>query len=88
MTLFYLDPGNSSFFANIYGNFFFFLAHVGPEVVLTNGCIIGAKCQITAPEVIPENTVIYGKDCFRRVQADRPPVSNSPHKCIFPLEFG
>lgn len=48
-------------------------AHVGADVTLTNGCIVGAACVVTAPEVIAENTVIYGDECLRRLQADRPP---------------
>lgn len=42
---------------------------------LTNGCIVGAACQLTYPEIVPENTVIFGSKCSRRQQADRPPVS-------------
>jgi hypothetical protein len=50
-------------------------AFVGREVELTNGCFVGAACQLTYPEVVPENTVIYGSKCSRRRQADKPPVS-------------
>jgi len=45
---------------------------LGPSTKLTNGCIIGAMCELSSPEIIPENTVIYGKKCERRVQAERP----------------
>lgn len=48
-------------------------SYVGPEVEITNGCIVGAACQLSCPEVIPENTVIFGSKCSRRQQADRPP---------------
>ncbi|VDN16901.1 unnamed protein product [Dibothriocephalus latus] len=34
---------------------------VGPQVRISNGCIIGAMCSVTAPGPIPENTVIYGE---------------------------
>uniref|UniRef100_A0A4W3JY78 Dynactin subunit 6 n=1 Tax=Callorhinchus milii TaxID=7868 RepID=A0A4W3JY78_CALMI len=47
-------------------------AFVGRNVILTNGCIIGACCEVKSCEVIPENTVIYGVDCMRRVQTERP----------------
>lgn len=43
-------------------------------MILTSGCIIGACCNINTYEVIPENTVIYGADCLRRVQTERPQV--------------
>jgi hypothetical protein len=32
---------------------------------------------LSCPEVVPENTVIFGSKCSRRQQADRPPVSLS-----------
>ncbi|XP_061883364.1 LOW QUALITY PROTEIN: dynactin subunit 6-like [Entelurus aequoreus] len=49
-------------------------ADVGRNVILTSGCIIGAFCQVNTCEVIPENTVIYGAGCMRRVQTERPQV--------------
>ncbi|XP_007174117.1 dynactin subunit 6 isoform X1 [Balaenoptera acutorostrata] len=47
-------------------------AYVGRNVILTSGCIIGACCSLNTCEVIPENTVIYGTGCLRRVQTERP----------------
>uniref|UniRef100_A0A8C4ILS4 Dynactin subunit 6 n=1 Tax=Dicentrarchus labrax TaxID=13489 RepID=A0A8C4ILS4_DICLA len=47
-------------------------ADVGRNVILTSGCIIGAFCQVNTCEVIPENTVIFGSGCMRRVQTERP----------------
>ncbi|XP_066576497.1 dynactin subunit 6 [Amia ocellicauda] len=47
-------------------------AEVGRNVILTSGCIIGACCQVNTCELIPENTVIYGSGCMRRVQTERP----------------
>uniref|UniRef100_A0A8C6WUC4 Dynactin subunit 6 n=1 Tax=Neogobius melanostomus TaxID=47308 RepID=A0A8C6WUC4_9GOBI len=47
-------------------------AEVGRNVILTSGCIIGAFCRVNTCEVIPENTVIYGSGCMRRVQTERP----------------
>ncbi|XP_013385637.1 dynactin subunit 6 [Lingula anatina] len=47
-------------------------AHIGRETTLTNGCIVGAMCHVTSREVLPENTVMHGSKCERRVQAERP----------------
>uniref|UniRef100_A0A671KED6 Dynactin subunit 6 n=1 Tax=Sinocyclocheilus anshuiensis TaxID=1608454 RepID=A0A671KED6_9TELE len=47
-------------------------AEVGRNVILTSGCIVGACCAVNTCEVIPENTVIYGSECLRRVQTERP----------------
>ncbi|XP_053716148.1 dynactin subunit 6-like isoform X4 [Synchiropus splendidus] len=47
-------------------------ADLGRNVILTSGCIIGACCQINTCEVVPENTVVYGSKCIRRVQSDKP----------------
>ena len=52
------------------------LARVGQSTELSNGCILGAMCEVTSSEMLPENTVIYGSNCERRVQQERPPVSN------------
>ena len=45
---------------------------VGGAVELTHGCVVGAKCRLSAEEIIPENTVIYGHTNSRRKQMDRP----------------
>ena len=50
-------------------------AHVGRNMELSNGCIVGAMCSVNTAERLPENTVIFGGDCNRRVQQERPPVS-------------
>jgi NDP-sugar pyrophosphorylase family protein len=47
---------------------------VGKSVTITDGCVIGAKCQIDIKETIPNNTVIFGEKCVRRQQASHPPV--------------
>ncbi|XP_064415548.1 dynactin subunit 6 isoform X2 [Latimeria chalumnae] len=47
-------------------------ATVGKNVILTSGCIVGTCCEVNTCEVIPENTVIYGSGCQRRVQTERP----------------
>ncbi|KAL8558283.1 Dynactin subunit 6 [Nucella lapillus] len=51
-------------------------AYVGPQVELSSGCIIGAACHVTTGERLPENTVIYGAKCHRRIQRERPPAQN------------
>lgn len=58
-------------------------ADVGRNVILTSGCIIGAFCQVNTCEVIPENTVIYGSECMRRVQTERPQVCIHAHKALW-----
>ncbi|XP_042636306.1 dynactin subunit 6-like [Orycteropus afer afer] len=39
-------------------------AYVGRNVILTNGCIIGACCSLNTFVIIHENTVISDADCF------------------------
>uniref|UniRef100_A0A8C1P2D4 Dynactin subunit 6 n=1 Tax=Cyprinus carpio TaxID=7962 RepID=A0A8C1P2D4_CYPCA len=53
-------------------------AEVGRNVILSSGCIVGACCQVNTCEVIQENTVIYGSECLRRVQTERPQVTHTP----------
>jgi dynactin-6 len=45
---------------------------IGPDIEVTDGCIVGAMCQLTTKETLAENTVIYGKDCHRRHAPERP----------------
>ncbi|KAL5106174.1 Dynactin subunit 6 [Taenia crassiceps] len=45
---------------------------VGPQVRISNGCVIGAMCSLTAPEQLPENTIVFGEGCLRRVATERP----------------
>ncbi|XP_050397087.1 dynactin subunit 6 [Patella vulgata] len=49
-------------------------AQVGSNVELTSGCIIGAMCNVSCNEKLAENTVIYGSNCERRFQRDKPPA--------------
>lgn len=39
---------------------------VGNRVTVTNGCIIGAGCNVTEEQILPENTIIYGEKCLQR----------------------
>lgn len=45
---------------------------VGKHVILSDGCVIGASCQLTTNETLASNTVVFGKDCQRRMQSERP----------------
>ncbi|KAK4297966.1 hypothetical protein Pmani_022388 [Petrolisthes manimaculis] len=45
---------------------------VGSGVELTRGCVVGSLCKLQCPQVIPENTVVYGSQLSRRVQTDKP----------------
>uniref|UniRef100_A0A1A8D2V2 Dynactin subunit 6 n=1 Tax=Nothobranchius kadleci TaxID=1051664 RepID=A0A1A8D2V2_NOTKA len=47
-------------------------ADVGRNMILTSGCIISTFCQVNTCEALPENTVVYGPDCSRRVQSKKP----------------
>lgn len=39
---------------------------------LSNGCIVGAGCRLTAEETLAENSVVYGGVCSRRLAKERP----------------
>ncbi|KAJ8321485.1 hypothetical protein KUTeg_000966 [Tegillarca granosa] len=47
---------------------------VGRNVELTSGCIVGAMCSVTSNEALTENSIIYGSECDRRIQRERPPA--------------
>lgn len=67
------------FYGVAFSTFFCYLttADVGRNVMLTSGCIVGACCQVNTCEVVPENTVVYGSSCIRRVQSEKPQVCTS-----------
>lgn len=46
--------------------------NVGCLTKLTNGCVIGAMCEVNYDETLPENTVIFGSNCDRRIQWEKP----------------
>lgn len=52
------------------------LAFVGRQTSLSNGCVIGAKCEVLVPETLQEGSLFYGadSDVKRRVQSDKPSV--------------
>lgn len=45
---------------------------VGPQTRLSSGCVIGAMCSVNCDELLTENTVIFGTDCKRRIQHEKP----------------
>lgn len=51
--------------------------HIGPGVELTRGCVIGSLCSLVCPQLVSENTVIYGDELHRRTQIEKPAVSTS-----------
>lgn len=47
---------------------------VGNNVTITDGCIIGAGCEITQEQTLKENSIVYGEDCRIREGLNRPVV--------------
>ncbi|KAI9562268.1 hypothetical protein GHT06_013233 [Daphnia sinensis] len=49
-------------------------AFVGRQTSLSNGCVIGAKCEVLVAETLQESSLFYGagSDVKRRVQSDKP----------------
>lgn len=72
---FYFHICNFFYLNHFSYNFSFNIGFVGRYTELTSGCVIGTKCEVTCQEVIPENTIIYGSNCERRVQAEKSAVS-------------
>lgn len=48
-------------------------SYIGHGINLGIGCVIGAGCRLTVPEMVPDNTIIFGTKCFRRISTDKPP---------------
>jgi len=46
---------------------------VGRGTELSNGCTVGAACRVDCREALPENCVLYGESCERRLAGERPP---------------
>ncbi|RZF41122.1 hypothetical protein LSTR_LSTR002754 [Laodelphax striatellus] len=49
-------------------------SYVGEGIEITNGCIIGAGCQLTVPEKLQDNSVFSGSSCSLSIAPDRPPA--------------
>uniref|UniRef100_A0A336MWP2 Dynactin subunit 6 n=1 Tax=Culicoides sonorensis TaxID=179676 RepID=A0A336MWP2_CULSO len=47
-------------------NIFECKSYVSPQVTVTNGCVIGAGCQLLGEQELKENSVVFGKDCQQR----------------------
>ena len=47
-------------------------SQVGAETTVSSGCVVGAMCRLSNRETLPENTVVFGQENRRRVQAERP----------------
>nr|CAG4642180.1 EOG090X0I48 [Eurycercus lamellatus] len=49
-------------------------AFLGRHTSLSNGCVIGAKCEVLVSETLSEGSLFYGStsDVKRRIQADKP----------------
>ncbi|XP_008557283.1 dynactin subunit 6 [Microplitis demolitor] len=47
-------------------------AKVSRDVEVTSGCVVGTSCSLIEPEIVPENTIIYGTECHRREMNDKP----------------
>lgn len=45
---------------------------VSRNFIISNNCIIGAKCVMNIDEELVNNTVIYGPQCQRRIQKEKP----------------
>lgn len=45
---------------------------VGKNTTLTTGCVVGAKCRVETAEELAANTVIFGSECRRRIQIEKP----------------
>jgi len=47
-------------------------AKIGKDVIITTGCIIGAKCELNTSEILQDNTVIFGANKERRIANEKP----------------
>ncbi|XP_037806175.1 dynactin subunit 6 isoform X1 [Lucilia sericata] len=46
-------------------------SYVSPEVSVSSGCIVGAGVRLQCKQQLPENTVIYGRECMQREAIDK-----------------
>lgn len=49
-------------------------SYVGPGVEITDGCRVGAKCQVLTQEQLPPQTVVYFEQNLRKTSAEKPGV--------------
>ncbi|XP_003744430.1 dynactin subunit 6 [Galendromus occidentalis] len=57
-------------------NTFECLSRVGPLVSVGSGCTVGARCNVSTEEVLPDNIVVYGANCDRKISVDNFRTSN------------
>ena len=50
-------------------------SYVSSAVKVSNNCVIGAGCQLVGAHDLPENTIIYGKNCQHREAMEKSGVS-------------
>ncbi|XP_023940795.1 dynactin subunit 6 [Bicyclus anynana] len=48
-------------------------SYVGVDVKIGSGCVIGAACQLTVPQSLPDNTVIWGSEHHNREALEKQP---------------
>ncbi|CAH8632809.1 unnamed protein product [Schistosoma bovis] len=46
--------------------------HIGSNVKITHGCVVGAMCSMDSGETLPECTVVYSDEGHRRIATERP----------------
>ncbi|EAT32878.1 AAEL013591-PA [Aedes aegypti] len=47
-------------------NLFECKSYVSADVVVTNGCVIGAGCRLVGEQVLAEKTIVHGRQCQMR----------------------
>ncbi|KAG5670911.1 hypothetical protein PVAND_001140 [Polypedilum vanderplanki] len=52
-------------------NIFECKSYVSSNVTISSGCVIGAGCHVVGEQHLPENTVIFGKNCQQREALDK-----------------
>jgi dynactin 6 len=50
-------------------------SYVSSNVTVSNGCVIGAGCQLIGEQDLEENTVIHGSECYQREALEKQGVS-------------
>lgn len=50
-------------------------SYVSSKVKVASGCVIGAGCRLEASYDLPDNTVIYGRECLQRDVMEKQGVS-------------
>jgi len=48
---------------------------VGPDTRISDRCVIGAACEVSSRETLPQDTVVYGSECQRYTKKAQSQVS-------------